>query len=129
MSWRYHSRAKVNPQSPSGWATCDRCGRIYQRLAASNGLNFQYDWRGPRLENLRILVCQPCTDLPQEQLRPKILSADPLPIMNPRPEQYDIEVNTFLVLEGNAGILLVEAASPQYAGYLLCFGITINTFA
>jgi len=50
---------------------------------------WQYDWRSERLTNLRILVCTSgCWDEPQEQLRAKILSPDPTPIANARPEPF-----------------------------------------
>jgi hypothetical protein len=51
-------------------------------------LIFQYDWTGTRLQNLRILVCEDCYDTPQEQLRARILSPDPVPVYNARPEPF-----------------------------------------
>lgn len=51
-------------------------------------LVWQFGWSGARLQNLQILVCDRCLDVPQEQLRAKILSADPLPIYNARPEPF-----------------------------------------
>ncbi len=38
--------------------------------------------------NKQILVCPACLDKPQEQLRAIILPADPLPIRNPRTENF-----------------------------------------
>jgi hypothetical protein len=47
------------------------------------------DWRGPRIQNLRILVCQTCYDQPQMNgQRTIILPPDPIPIMNPRPDPH-----------------------------------------
>jgi hypothetical protein len=51
-------------------------------------LQWQYDWAGASLINKRMLVCKPCLDTPQEQLRAIILPADPVPIVNPRVEPY-----------------------------------------
>jgi len=34
--------------------------------------------------------------VPQQQLRTIVLPPDPVPVMNPRPEQYDVEVPSFL---------------------------------
>lgn len=45
-----------------------------------------------QLQNIRILVCSQCLDVPSIQLKTIILPPDPLPVFNPRPEQYDIEV-------------------------------------
>jgi|SRR5215475_1063701 len=81
---RPHGRARILEQSPSALGICDRCGFMYNH----SDLQWQHDWRGPRLQNLRILVCEKCLDVPQEQLRTITLPADPQPIDNPRPEQY-----------------------------------------
>jgi hypothetical protein len=51
-------------------------------------LQWQFDYAGAGLINKRILVCSPCLDTPQNQLRSIILPADPVPIMNPRVENY-----------------------------------------
>lgn len=117
-----HGRARVSSRNPSAFATCDRCGFLYNR----QDLQWQYDWRGPRLENLRILVCRQCLDIPNEQLRPRVLSADPLPINNPRPENYQSDDNTWLTIEGSTFVILAEAATPTYGGQLLVLGIATN---
>ena len=85
MAYRPHGRATVNANSPSAFAVCDRCKFTYNH----KDLRWQYDYRGPRLTNLRILVCETCYDTPQPQLKPLILSADPMPIINARPLDYD----------------------------------------
>lgn len=84
MSYRFHGHAYVNPNNPRAFARCDRCGFIYNHKA----LRFQYDFRGPELQNLRFLVCETCYDIPQPQLKPIILTQDPTPIINARPEDY-----------------------------------------
>jgi len=85
MSYRPHGRATVNANSPKAFARCDRCGFIYNH----SQLQFQFDYRGPQLQNLRFLVCEPCLDKPQPQLKPLILTEDPLPVINARPEDYN----------------------------------------
>lgn len=77
-------RARTNAKSPQAHAICDRCGFRYNFV----DLQWQYDWRGSSIQNLRILVCQPCTDTPQEQLRAIVVPADPTPIINARVEDY-----------------------------------------
>jgi hypothetical protein len=84
MSYRPHGRATVNPSAPRAFARCDRCGFIYNHA----DLRFQFDYRGPRLTNLRFLVCETCYDKPQPQLKPILLTQDPTPIINARPENY-----------------------------------------
>lgn len=87
MSWRYHGRAKVDPTSPQAFGVCDRDGMLYNL----RDLFYQFDWTGPRLQNLRIRVCRRCLDRPQDQLRPVVTGADPVPVVDPRPENYAAE--------------------------------------
>lgn len=84
MAWRYHGRADVDPTNPHAFAICDRCGFLFNHVH----LNWQYQWVGPQMQNLRLLVCERCMDTPQEQLRTIILPPDPLPIWNSRPQQH-----------------------------------------
>lgn len=84
MAWRPHSRAKVNPRNPKSWGRCDRDGLIYNL----RDLVWDYQWEGNRLVNLRFLVCRRCRDIPNQQLRSRILPADPVPVLNARPENY-----------------------------------------
>ena len=102
MAYRYHGRATVNPDAPSAWATCDRCGLNYNLRA----LNWQYDWRGATLQNLRLLVCGRCLDEPSPWLRSVVLPPDPAPIFNARPEPYAID----------------EASGPLWNGAVLYWG-------
>ena len=81
---RQHGRANISQIYPRALAICDRCGFRYNHV----DLSFQYQWRGTKLQNIRILVCQPCLDTPQEQLRVIVLPMDPVPIANARPENY-----------------------------------------
>jgi hypothetical protein len=86
---RPHGRASVDPRSPRALGVCQRCGSLYNH----DQLRWQYQWGGLRLINLRILVCQPCYDEPQIQLRTIILPADPQPIEFPVPEEYSTTDN------------------------------------
>ncbi len=89
-------RAHTNPRKPAAQAVCDRCGiwTLHNRLA------FQYQWAGSALQNLRLLVCNRCLDTPQEQLRALVLSADPIPINNPRTEPFVQDSTTAFVTTG-----------------------------
>lgn len=77
-------RARTNPSNPQAHAICDRCGFRYNRV----DLNWQYDWRGATMQNIRILVCNTCMDTPQEQLRAIVVPADPVPIVQPRTQDF-----------------------------------------
>jgi len=97
MGLRPHGRAYVDPANPRAWGTCDRCGFNYN-LAS---LNWQYDWRGATLQNLRLLVCDTCLDEPSPWFRSIVLPPDPSPIINARPEPYTIDETDFLSTEAN----------------------------
>ena len=77
-------RARTSAKSPQAHAICDRCGFRYNHV----DLQWQYDWRGASLQNLRILVCNTCYDAPQEQLRAIVVPADPVPIDQPRTQDF-----------------------------------------
>jgi hypothetical protein len=85
MSYASQSgRAHTDPSNPSAFGVCDRCGMWYN----FRNLQWQLDWRGAALQNLRILVCCDCLDRPQEQLRAIVVAADPVPITFARVELF-----------------------------------------
>lgn len=81
MGLQQSSRAYADLRQPSVWAFCDRCQFRYHH----HDLQWQYDFRGNQLQNLRILVCRTCLDIPQDQLRVLIIGPDPYPVRDPRP--------------------------------------------
>jgi hypothetical protein len=83
-------RARTSPSNPRAHAICDRCGFRYNHFQ----LRWQYDWRGASLMNIKLLVCDRCYDEPQQQLRAIVIPADPVPVMNPR-------IQDFVVAETN----------------------------
>jgi len=116
MAWRFHSRARVNSQHPQAFAACDRCDQIWNH----DQLQWQYQYNGPNLQNLRLLVCPNCLDVPQPQLKPRILPPDPMPVMNARPFNYDLanssDISTEdqqpIVTEVDDANLILETDSP-----------------
>jgi|ERR1700748_193434 len=93
--WHPTGRAKVSVSSPTAHAICDRCGCRVQH----SSLSWQFQWSGTKLQNLRILVCPECLDTPQPALKTIIIPPDPIPIYNPRPEQYAIVEPSFIATE------------------------------
>lgn len=93
--WHPTGRARVSPRRPQALGVCDRCGFIYQH----NALRWQFEWQGLQLQNLNILVCRDCLDVPQPQLKTIIIPPDPLPVLNPRPEPYTVEVPSYRVTQ------------------------------
>lgn len=81
---RPHGRASVSSTNPRAFGICDRCGFLYNHIR----LQWQFDYAGAGLINKRILVCNDCMDTPQAQLRAIVLPADPVPIQNPRVQDY-----------------------------------------
>jgi hypothetical protein len=77
-------RARTSASSPQAHAICDRCGFRYNHAS----LRWQYDWRGSMMQNIRILVCSDCYDCPQEQLRSIVIPPDPVPVLNPRIQDF-----------------------------------------
>lgn len=63
-------------------------------------LRWQYDWRGASLQNLKLLVCSPCYDEPQAQLRAIVVPADPVPITNPRIQDFVAAETNYRVTSG-----------------------------
>ena len=84
-------RARTSPSNPQAHAICDRCGFRYNHA----DLMWQYDWRGAMLQNIKILVCKPCYDTPQEQLRSIVVPADPTPIINARVQDFAVAETNF----------------------------------
>jgi len=84
-------RARTSSSNPQAHAICDRCGFRYNHV----DLRWQFDWAGASLINKRLLVCGPCYDEPQQQLRAIVIPPDPMPIVNPRIQNFPTaETNT-----------------------------------
>lgn len=90
--WHPTGRARVNARRPQALAICDDCGFTYNRV----DLRPKQQWKGVKLQTFNILVCRRCWDVPQIQLRTLILPPDPVPILNPRPENYTAIVPSYM---------------------------------
>lgn len=86
MGWVRNTHASIDRNRPSALGNCDRCDMTYLH----RDLSWQFQWSGPRLQNIRILVCPSCKDEPQMQLRTILIPPDPLPILNPRQDQHQL---------------------------------------
>jgi hypothetical protein len=89
-------RARTSPSSPRAHAICDRCGFRYNHYQ----LKWQFDWAGASLVNKRLLVCDRCYDEPQQQLRTIAIPADPVPIQNPRIQDFVTAETNYRVTSG-----------------------------
>ncbi len=86
MRWP-HGRATVDPTNPQLWGVCDRCG-ILQNY---DTLSWQHEYRGLALQNIKLLVCPRCLDVPFPFNQPIIVPPDPDPIKDPRPAFWQVE--------------------------------------
>src|SRR5262245_8127986 len=77
-------RARTSVNRPRAFSVCDRCGMWYNHYA----LSYQVEWAGTQLITLQQLVCRTCNDKPNAQLRAIVIPPDPLPIINPRVENF-----------------------------------------
>lgn len=123
MAWRPHGRASVNPASPRAFGICDRCG-FWSNLCT---FTWQHQWAGNMLQNLRILVCSQCLDVPQQQLRSIILPADPQPVFNSRPEFFDAAQNDYRVTKDGGFRVTQDGASrtPEQNGDIVLSDIEV----
>lgn len=97
MSYASRSgRARTSLKKPEAFAVCDRCGIWYNLVDTI----WQFDWRGSALQNLWLRVCRRCLDVPQEQLRAIILPADPVPVWQPRVEDFVADETNYRALPG-----------------------------
>jgi hypothetical protein len=132
MSWVKKwqgKRVRINVSDPVAIAQCD-----YTDFSFNHGdLVKQMEWRGDRLQWTGYMVARPYLDVPNEQLRPPPVKADPYPIKDPRlPQPYGAnlsqgpELSTQQIIkelntsywgpfEGNAVIPNPQPVSPQVA--------------
>jgi len=75
-------RAQLDPQHPSAFAICDLCGFIYNH----RNLKWAVQYAGKQIVRTGFLRCPTCWDTPNPTMLPKVLPADPVPILNPRAE-------------------------------------------
>jgi hypothetical protein len=115
-------RARTSARSPTAQAVCDRCGLWY----SITDTVFQFDWRGTSLQNLWIRVCKrTCLDTPQQQLRQIILPTDPVPVWQPRPENFiPDEVDSNQPIGVPTG-LDINAVMPYNGAIQKAFGVPL----
>lgn len=103
-------RARISARKPEAAGVCDRCGFVYSH----SDLSWQFDYAGTGLINKRILVCRPCLDTPQNQLRSIALPADPVPIANPRIMNYEAAESSLRQTSGqNPGTRVTQDNNPR----------------
>lgn len=112
-------RARVNPNAPSAWGTCDRCGMITNL----RDMDWHREWAGSKIINLGYLNCPRCQTIPNETLRTIVLPPDPDPVLNARPENYALDESPGLIVLADRHALEVVIVSPGIKRPLLSVGV------
>ena len=108
MSRRPHGRATVDPSYPQAFAVCDRCGIWHNAV----DLQYQYVIAGTAYINSHFLVCNRCLDEPALFLRPLILPPDPVPIRDPRVENFAADEIDYLSESGTGDHINTDEDQP-----------------
>lgn len=85
--WPENDGVPLNDRHPRAISICDYCGRAWHR----DELILQREYAGMGLISLGFLVGRCCLDKPQAQLKSLVLPPDPVPVVNPRPENYQLD--------------------------------------
>lgn len=85
-------------------------------------MRWQFEWRGNRVINTRVLVHEDELDVPQRQLGTLVIPPDPLPLINARVENYSLDeqpVSTRYTIgpNGQAASIRVITQSPGQPYY------------
>ncbi len=116
MGWQaYKGHAELDVENIRAFAICDRCCELWNH----DQLSWQWDFRGPSLQNIRILVCPNCLDDPNATLRTIVLPADPIPVYNARIDQYTNPAADYVT-----GPVIVTSHVRSPSGYLVTFSGT-----
>lgn len=84
MAWRFTGNVVVDVTAPEAAGRCERCGFWFNL----DQLQFQYEWQGAQLMSTGHRVCPTCLDVPYQFDRPLILPPDPVPVWQPREEDF-----------------------------------------
>jgi len=96
MGVRYPGRASIDPGAPEAVGVCDRCGFLY----SLRDLRYQPIYAGPTtLVTTRRVCTITCWDVPNEQLRTIRIPPDPMPVSDPRIENFAVDEANHLTLQ------------------------------
>ncbi len=85
--WNARGRARINARSPRAVGECDCCGFTYNL----ENLRFQMQYAGQKIVNQNWRVCPTCYDVPSVMQNPYATPPDPVPVADPRLEDYAAE--------------------------------------
>ena len=106
LNRKYRQSPDLNTRDPWALAICDGCGF----LVSHKHLREKMDYRGGNTpEPLGLWVCATCDDVPQPYFKKQVLPPDPIPVVNPRPDDQAGKSSGYGYLETyvGSGVLLV----------------------
>jgi hypothetical protein len=106
-------RAVTNPEAPRAFGVCDDCGIWYNLFR----LTYKREWQGTQLANLRFRVCDTCQDRPNPQLRARLMPQDPVPVHDPRPQNFVASRFAPSPVSGNPILTEQWQPGPSRKGY------------
>ncbi len=98
---KHPRRIWVDPTDPQPWGTSDQNGMIGPRPKMA----YQREWSGNKVVDLNMLVHPDELDVPNRQLGNLMLSPDPPPKRNARPENYIIDEASYLSAEDGSALI------------------------
>lgn len=69
-------------------------------------LKYQYEYAGNQLVNTRLLVSARNLDIPNPQLKARSVPADPVPVNDPRPENFFLDNNSTAAFVDEGGEII-----------------------
>lgn len=83
LNRQYRQKVHVDPRNPQGVAMCDGCGFWVNYPELREKQEYRGGWSPV---GTGLFVCATCDDVPQPYYRRQVLSPDPVPLLNPRPD-------------------------------------------
>ena len=109
-----HRRARapidIDVKSPRSVAVCDGCGM----WTMHGHLVEKMEYRGGSVPvGTNLYVCGVCDDVPNPYYSKLVLPPDPVPIKNPRPENYALNPEPMLFIVADYNMPIITGVNPE----------------
>lgn len=102
----------INPRDPDSVAVCDGCGR----WTMHNHLVEKKEFRGGSVPvGTGMFVCGVCDDVPNPYFSKLVLAPDPVPVRNPRPQNYSTDPEPMLFVIADYNTTIITGENPMNA--------------
>ena len=109
-----HRRARapidIDVKSPRSVAVCDGCGMWTMH---AHSVEKMEDRGGSVPVGTNLYVCGVCDDVPNPYYSKLVLPPDPVPIKNPRPENYALNPEPMLFIVADYNTPIITGVNPQ----------------